>query len=114
MGKFKSSILCVSLALLAGCSGSARHEEAAKPLYEGTVKKVEYDLAGGKTLLIDDKGQAHDVEGYPAMFKGKLKLSPGGEEGYEIEILSLVDQSAEGAPAAGAPEKPAAPSSEYE
>jgi len=114
MGKFKSSILCVSMAFLAGCSGSGKHQETAKPLYEGTAKKVEYDLASGKTVVIDDKGQQHAIDGYPAMFKGRIKLLPGGETGYELEILSLVDQTAEATPAAGAAEKPAAPSSEYE
>ena len=109
MGKFKSWILCASGALLFGCSGSAAPEKAAKLLYEGTASKVEYDLADGKTTLIDNKGEVHAIEGFPAMFKGRIKLSSGGEEGYEIEILSLADPAA-----APVPEKPAAPASEYE
>ena len=110
-GKFKTAILCAAAAFLFGCSGSAGHEEAAKPLYEGTAKKVEYDLGEGKTVVIDDKGQRHAVEGYPMMFKGNIKLSEGGH-GYQIEILSLADSSAQPAPDAGA--APSAPAGEYE
>lgn len=111
MGKFKSWILCAAAALLFGCSGSAKPEETAKLLYDGTAMKVEYGLSDGKTVVIDQKGERHAIEGFPMMFKGKIKLSSGGEEGYEIEILPPSDSTAEAAPAA---EKPAASSSEYE
>ncbi len=110
-GKFKSWILCATAAFLSGCSGSASNEKPAKLLYEGPVKKVEYGLADGKTMVLNDKGEQHAIEGFPMMFKGKIKLSKGAEEGYEIEILSLADSAAEAAPAA---EKPAAPAGEYE
>jgi hypothetical protein len=110
-GQFKTFICCVAAAALTGCSGSAGHEESAKPVYQGTVEQIQYDLGEGKTVMIDDQGKRHTIDGYPMLFHGKIKLSEGGHGGYEVEVLSLAQASAEAAPAA---EVPAAPASEYE
>lgn len=112
IGKFKFLFFCLALALLAGCSGSSGHGHEEKVLYEGTARKVQYDLAAGKTTVIDDQGKSHDIEGYPAMFHGKIKVSAGAH-GYDLVILSLREPAP--APAEGQPAAAPAPSAnEYE
>jgi hypothetical protein len=115
IGKFKSLFLCATACLLSGCSGSNDHEHPAKLLYEGTARKVEYDLTEGKTTVIDDKGKSHAIEGYPMMFKGKIKLTTG-DHGYDIVILSLAEPAAPAAEGTtNAPAStPAAIGNEYE
>lgn len=94
-----------------GCSGSAGHGESPKPIYQGTADQIQYDLGEGRTVVIDDQGKRHSIEGYPMLFHGEIKLSESGHEGFEVEVLSLTQASAQAAPAA---ETPTAPASEYE
>ena len=109
-------LFLLAAAALTGCSRSAAREEAPKKVYEGTAKKVEYHLDGGQTVIVDDNGERHPLEGFPMMFTGKIEVSESAHEGerqYGVEILPLTEQEKVAAtpPAATSP---SAPASEYE
>lgn len=87
MGKYKLLFLAIPL-LAAGCSKAAsEHGADSNVLYEGGVETAEYHLTGGKTVVIDNHGEPHDIEGFPMLFRKPVEVASEGIDEFRIEII---------------------------
>ncbi|MBV9464427.1 MAG: hypothetical protein JO317_09380 [Verrucomicrobiae bacterium] len=95
--------LAVASLSLAGCCARC-DDERSGAVYSGQARRVEYHLDEGKTVVFDDQDRPHEIEGFPALYRGKIHVdrARGGEEGYEVTLLESPATQQTAAPAASA------------
>lgn len=83
----RSTVRIILLTLLPlafwGC-GNPHGEHDGKPVFKGTVNRVQYHLTEGFTVLTDADGKEIKLEGFPSVPCSSVEIYQHGKREYEV------------------------------
>ena len=83
----RSTVRIILLTLLPlvffGC-GSHHGGHDGKPVFKGTVSRLQYHLTEGVTVLVDADGKETKLEGFPSVPCDSVEIYQHGKHEYEV------------------------------